>query len=283
MDQSVDRRKRRTQTRFRMNHSPLFVGAVAASLLAVSSAPAQPTSDKYPSPAQMKSVRTATLYLQADGAFAHLDEVEWCEEVESYLRERGHKDVRQHHQQVVNEVAVGLPTATYRAVAQEIVRLMSTAAAPLSRFKARFAVRHYDNTLVTARFEGEQWTEAHESRPDPIVFTRALTPGQWMMSVEQSASSHEAPRAHRTKATRILLWDKIGEANPYDVQALVSMPDGTLHRSTITPWNPAGVEVMFPADFPTLKGKKLPPGAYRVIFEADGLTIDWPRSLPFER
>lgn len=267
-----------------MSQSPVIVSALAAGLLAVSSASAETRGprttaseavvDKYPSPAQMKSVRSATLFLRPDGAFAHLDELEWCEEVESFLRERGHKDVRQNHRQVVNEVAVEMPATTYRSVAQEVVRMLSGAAAPLSRFKARFAVRHYDNTLLTARFEGEQWKEAHETRPDPLVFTRALMPGQWMMSVEQGAER---------KNTRIMLWDKIGEANPYEVQALVSLPDGSLHRSRVTPWNPAGVEVLFPVDFPTLKGKKLSPGTYRVIFEADGLTIDWPRSLPFEQ
>lgn len=247
-------------------------GALAAGLIAVSGVVAHAEPERYPSPAQLKVVRSASLFLSPDGAFANLDAVEWCEEVEGWLRERGYRDVRQVHRQVLSEVVVGLPSASYRANAQETVKLLGLAAAPLSRFKARFEVRRFDNTLVTARYEGEQWKESQETRPDPMPFTRQLAAGQWMMSVEQNPE----------RQTRIALWDKEGEANPYDVQALVALPDGSVHRSAVIPWNPAGVEVLFPVDFPTLKGRKLGHGTYRVIFEADRQTIDWPRSLPFD-
>jgi hypothetical protein len=230
-------------------------------------------SERYPSAAQLKRVRTATLYLSADGAFAKLDEIEWCEEVEEFLRERGYRGVRRHFRQVVNELAVDLSVVSFRAAAKEVVRLLTSAPPPLSRFKARFEVRRFDNTLVTARYEGEQWKEARETRPDPIPFTRKLAAGQWMMSVDPGADH----------SFRIALWDKVGEANPYEVQAVVSLPDGSIHRSRVIPWNPAGVEVLLPVDFPTLRGKALPPGKHRVIFEADGLTIDWPRSMKFHR
>lgn len=262
-----------------MSHYPLSASAIAASMLALATPAAVAEVDRYPSAAQMKQVRSAELYLSADGAFANLDEAEWCEEVQQYLKERGHKSARQHHRQVVHEVAVTLPSATYRASVQEIVRLVHAAPAPLSRFRARFEVRRYDNTLVTARFDGEQWKEATESKPDPITFTRKLMAGQWMMSVEQG--SDRAVSAGPS-STRISLWDKEGEANAYEVQALIALPSGEVHRSVMIPWNPAGVEVNVPAEFPTLKGKKLPHGTYRVIFEADASTIEWPRSLPFE-
>ena len=259
-----------------MSHRHLSASAFAASMLALTTPAAVADVDRYPSPAQQKQVRAATLYLSADGAFARLEEPEWCEEVEQFLKERGYKSARQQHRQVVTEVAVDLPAAAYRTSAQEIVRLVSGAPAPLSRFKARFEVRRFDNTLVTARFDGEQWKEARESRPDPIPFTRKLMAGQWMMSVEQGQGQADA------RATRISLWDKEGEANAFEVQAVLALPSGELHRSKMIPWMPAGVEVSSPTDFPHLKGKKLPHGTYRVIFEADSRTIDWPRSLPFE-
>ena len=259
-----------------MSHHRLSATAIAASMLALSTPLAVADVDRYPSPAQQKQVRAATLFLSADGAFARLEEPEWCEEVEQFLKERGFKSARQHHLQVVTEVAVDLPAAAYRTTAQEIVRLVSAAPAPLSRLKPRFEVRRFDNTLVTARFDGEQWKEARESRPDPIPFTRKLMAGQWMMSVEQG----QAPGDLRQ--TRISLWDKEGEANAYEVLAIVALPSGELHRSKAIPWMPAGVEVSIPSDFPSLKGKKLSHGTYRVIFEADSRTIDWPRSLPFE-
>jgi len=259
------------------HHHRLSATAIAASMLALSTPVAAADVDRYPSPAQQKQVRAATLYLTADGAFAHLDEAEWCEEVEQFLKERGFKSARQHHRQVVTEVAVDLPAAAFRNTAVELVRLVGRAPAPLSRFKARFEVRRFDNTLVTARYDGEQWKEAHESRPDPIPFTRKLMPGQWMMSVEQGQSG-----GFSSRQTRISLWDKEGEANAFELQAILATPNGELHRSKTVPWMPAGVETNIPADFPTLQGKKLPHGTYRVIYEADGKTIDWPRSLPFE-
>jgi hypothetical protein len=255
-----------------MTHFPNVAGTLAIGIIALA-APALAEGPRYPSPAQMKLVRTATLYLTADGAFANLDPVEWCEEVEGFLRERGYKQVHQQHRQVLHEVVVSLPASAVRTSAQEVVRLVGGAPAPLSRFRARFEIRRFDNTMVTARFDGEQWKEARESLPDPLPFTLDLSPGQWMMSVEQS----------RDRTTRISLWDKVGEANPFDVQALVALPNGTVHRSRVIPWNPAGVEVFLTGvDFPTLQGKKLAHGTYRVIFEADGKTIEWPRSLPFE-
>jgi hypothetical protein len=152
-----------------------------------------------------------------------------------------------------------------------VVRILTSAPAPLSRFQARFEVRRFDNTLLTARYEGEQWKEIRESRPDPVPFTVELAPGQWMMSTE-----------HTERGLRIALWDKIGEANPYEVQALLVLPDGSLHRSNKVAWDPGGVEVYFPNDFPSIKGRKVPLGPMRAIFEADGRTIDWPRSLVFQ-
>jgi hypothetical protein len=228
---------------------------------------------RYPTPAQLKQVRSAVLYLSVDGALAQLDPVEWCEEVEQFLRERGLRRLSRRHQQVLNEVAVELPGDSYRKKAQEIVRLVTSAPPPLSRFRARFEVRHFDNTLLVARYEGEQWREAWESRSDPVPFTLTLAPGQWMMSMEHTEDGR----------IRLALWDKVGEANPYEVQAVVALPDGSLHRSRVIPWNPEGVEVFLPSDFPTLAGRALPKGAYHAIFEADGQTIDWQRSLSFLR
>lgn len=232
--------------------------------------PASAEGDRYPTSAQLKLVRSATLFVSPDGAFARLDEVEWCEEIEQFLRERGYRRLWREHRQVVNEVALELPPVSYRNVAQEVVRLLTSAPTPLSRFRARFEVRRFDNTLVTARFEGEQWKEARESTPDPVPFTLKLAPGQWMMSVEPAE-----------RGLRIALWDKIGEANPFEVQAVVALPDGSIHRSRKIAWQPTGVEVLLPLEFPTLRQKHLARGPYRVIFEADGHTIDWPRSLSF--
>jgi hypothetical protein len=246
------------------------VSFLSIGLLALSGASAEQS--RYPTPTQLKLVRSAVLYLSVDGALAQLDPVEWCEEVDQFLRERGFQKLSRRHQQVLNEVAVDLTPDSYRKTAQEIVRLVTSAPPPLSRFRARFEVRHFDNTLLVARYEGEQWKE-RESRPDPVPFTLTLAPGQWMMSMEHTEDGR----------MRLALWDKVGEANPYEVQAVIALPDGSIHRSRVVPWNPEGVEVLLPSDFPTLKDRPLPKGAYRAIFEADGQTIDWQRSLSFRR
>jgi hypothetical protein len=243
-----------------------------AALFVLLGMPLGASAERYPSATQLKLVRSAMLYLAPDGAYARLDEVEWCEEMERFLRERGFHGVRQRHEQVVNDVAVPLPPAAFRSAAQDLVKLLTSAPPPLSRFQSRFEVRRYDNTLLTGRYEGEQWKEIRESRPDPVPFTIELAHGHWMVSAEHTAD----------RGVRIALWDKIGEANPYDVQAVLVLADGSLHRSSKVAWEPAGVEVFFPADFPTLKARKIPLGPVHVIFEADGRTIEWPRSLPFQ-
>jgi hypothetical protein len=242
---------------------------IAVGILALGTSVA--SAERYPTPAKLKQVRTAALHLSPDGVLARLDPVEWCEELEQFLRERGHRGVRQYHRQVLSEVVVPLPSPAFRAAAQEIVRVLTSAPAPLSRFRARFEVRRFDNSVLSARYEGEQWKEARESRPDPLPFTLELAPGQWMMSVELD----------RPGGVRIAIWDKVGEANPFEVLAVLALPDGSVHRSRRIPWNPAGVVVYTPDDFPTLRSRELARGRYRVIFEADGRTIDWPRSLRF--
>lgn len=227
---------------------------------------------RYPDTTQRSQIRSATLFLGPDGAFANLDRAEWCAEAQQFLRERGIREARQRHRPALSEVEVDVGSTDPRTAAGTALKVLGSAPAPLSRFRARLEVRHYSGALRVSVFAQEKWHLRRMLGPDPLPFTRDLAAGRWLISA--------GPGPGRT--TRLAVWDQVGEANPYEVQALVALPDGSVHRSRVVPWFPAGVEVNLPGDFPTLRGRPLVAGTYRVIFEADGKTVDWPRSLRFE-